>query len=148
MSLSPAVIEILLSSALFLVLWGFLGNYVFKPFFALHALREARTTGDRKKAQELKKESQNILEKIETELYQTRLQGIRSRDQKLAETKSKAQKILDEETEKATEKLELAREEIQTLKIQARKQIEEEAKQLAKVFVNKVMLETPSKMVH
>ncbi len=140
--------QMLCSAVLFIVVWIVLGNYVFKPFFALLEEREERTVGDEKRAVKRREEARQLQERIDTTLFQTRLRAIEQRDVKLATARAEAQKVIDEALERAHRELRAAREEIADLKVRARKQMGGEVKALSDTFVNKLLADGTSKLVH
>lgn len=135
--------QIIVSGCLFLVVWAYLGNYVFKPFFSVLEEREARTSGDEKKAQERVRQSKSLTEKIEEELLAARLEGIRRRDALIEEAKGHANSLLEAGTKESEARIATARAEIESHSVRARSEVTAEAEKLAAVVRQRV-LDVPS----
>jgi F0F1-type ATP synthase membrane subunit b/b' len=109
-------IELISSGLLFIAVWFFVGELVAKPYLENHYAREEKTSGTQLRNQELKKEIEQLRLDIVSELRTARLEGIRRRDEIVADAKRKSQTIIDtgradieKEWEKITSDLETAR---------------------------------------
>ncbi|MCB0358104.1 MAG: ATP synthase F0 subunit B [Bdellovibrionales bacterium] len=140
--------EILSSAALFLVMWAILGNLIFKPYLAMLEEREARTTGDERRADELAKKAQLVRADVEKELRETSLHGIRLRDERVAAAKAQAQKITDAATERAQRTLESARADIATERERALAALAADADSLAETMLSQALGAGQSHSVH
>lgn len=127
----------ILAAALFVVVWVFVGKYLFKPFIAVLEEREQRTVGDAKRAREKKDEVKTLVAKLDEQLVSARLEGIRRRDKKITEAKTEAQDLVDRAAEQARESVESARLEIERIKKQALSDLSSEADQLSEAVVAK-----------
>jgi F0F1-type ATP synthase membrane subunit b/b' len=126
------LLQLFISSIIiFLVLWQILSRYFFKTMFQLLELREARTTGDEKRALLLRKDTQKIMEFIENEVKTAKLLGIKGRNEITAVAKAEAEKIIEAARLEASRELENARKQILILKERARQELLSEAKKLA-----------------
>ena len=79
-------IHMAISAGLFLLLWKFVGQGMAKPFLELLEDREARTLGDEKKARETKALSERIASDIELELHDSRVEGVKHREEPVSYT--------------------------------------------------------------
>ena len=115
----PVPVEVLSSTALFLTLWGLLG-YILKPFIILIIEREFKTEGRTKEAFRHREHAQDRLTQYNEAMYQARLSGFQIRESIIAKARAEADKLIEEASLLASEKLMRAREEINRLKLQAR----------------------------
>lgn len=130
------------------MVWAILGNFVFKPYFALLEQREQRTTGDQKRASHFREETKKVQEKIDGELQAARLQGIQVRDERVAKARAEAQRIIDDAMGKAADELAKRRDGIAKLKAQARLDLSREVEIIAQELMKKVMSSQTKTMVH
>ena len=134
-----SLLEFLTSIACFLIIWLVLGNFVFKPFFALLALREERTTGSEAEAVNKKQESKKLASSIEQDLRQTRLDAYSIREEKIKNAKIQAQSIIDLASAKVKEELGDAEKSIKDLKQKASSDITNESSLISKAIIKKVL---------
>lgn len=140
--------EVGLSALLFVAVWAILSRYLFKPFFAVLAEREARTVGDERATAKSREEAQAVQVKIENELRAARLKGISQRDSKVNLAKAQGQTVIAEAQERAQQQLEKARNEIEALKAKARGEIHVESERLAQTVVERVLASGSGPVVH
>ncbi len=147
-ALNSAIIDVVCSAGLFITLWVILGNNLFKPYLKLLEDREARTSGDEKRALELSDMSEDVRRSIDEELRGTRLQGLAARDAAVSKSKEEARRIVDDATEQARIELESARGQIEKLKSQARVELAAEAEQLSATLLSRLLAERGTQTIH
>lgn len=140
--------EVLFSAGLFILLWVMLGNNLFKPYLRLLEDREARTSGDEKRALELAEMSEDVRRTIDEELRATRLQGLAARDASVTKSKEDARRITDDASERARVELESARAQIEKVKSRARAELASEAEVLSKTLLSRLLEERGSQTIH
>ena len=147
-ALQSTIIDVAGSAGLFIALWVILGNNLFKPYLRLLEDREARTSGDEKRALELNEMSEDVRKSIDDELRGTRLQGLAARDAAVTKAKDEARRITDEASEKARKELDASRAQIEKLKSQARAELASEAQTLATTLRSRLLAERGSQTIH
>lgn len=140
--------QLLASAALFIAIWAFLNNTLFKRLFQILELREARTVGDEHDAVEKRKEARALDAKTEEVLRKSRLDAIVARDAKIQEAKLEAQKLIDRATQTAADEIKKAHDALQTLKSQAANELPHEADKLADAVVQRVLQTHGQPTVH
>lgn len=133
------LVEIQKSGVMFLVVWGIIGNLVFKPYLNLSFDREEKTVGYEVKTANLRREVRSLTERIDSQLEDERLQAIARRDQELSVARQKSQQLIEQELRVAEELRRNAQQEIDQLKQQASEQLALEADQLATEVVVKAI---------
>lgn len=96
-----SVAEFITSAASFLLIWFILGNFVFKPFFALLEEREKKTQGSESVAKETSVATQNILVEIEDRLKEVRAEASLTKEERIQRARKEAQYIIEMATHKA-----------------------------------------------
>lgn len=145
---SAFLINVAGSAGLFILIWAIVGNGVFKPFLALLNEREERTTGDDAKAADIRSQADNLQYKIDLELKEAALQGIRERDAKVATAKQEASVIMEQAANKAQAELEAARSEIETVAAGARAELRAESEVVAGAMLEQVLGSSDGRVVH
>lgn len=145
---SAFYIDVAGSAGLFILIWAIVGNGVFKPFLALLDEREARTTGDDLKAQDIQSQADNLQFKIDLELKDAALVGIQERDAKVAIAKQEASSILEQASNKAQAELGAARLEIEEVSAGARAELRAEAEVVAGAMLEQVLGSSGGRVVH
>ncbi len=143
-----ALIDIQLSGALFLVVWIFLGNLVFKPFIELAEKREASTSGAEQQAAANTKEFKELEERIAQGLQEARIRGVEERDRRIQDAKRRAQQALEQAQQLNGGEVKAAQSEILRLKTKALTEIDQESKKLAGLVIDRTLAETNSKTIH
>lgn len=138
----------IVSAALFILLWVILGKLLFKPYLEVLLEREARTTGAEKRAQERRDERLQLEAQIEQELTKARIEGLTIRDSLIAEARGQAQKILDEAGNKAQAKIDAGRKEISDLRLRAEREIGQEADKLSALVLERIVGREARPVVH
>jgi F-type H+-transporting ATPase subunit b len=143
------LLDIQISGGLFLVLWLFLGNLIFKPFLELIEQREERTLGDEQRAQANLKQKKELESKLASELRNARLKGIEERDQKVLEGKRLAQEIIDEAQRENADQIQYAQQEIRIMREAAFKEVVAEADKLANLVAERALaVSSTSRSIH
>lgn len=142
------LIQIGLSSGLFILLWIVLGNIFFKPFFGLLEEREARTSGAEKKAIELQKQTRETEISVENSLRDSRKAGMDQRDAQVARAKADAQTVVQAAADKTAGKLEAARDQIRQTTAKVERELESEVDGLAGLVFTQVLGEDTKRVVH
>jgi F0F1-type ATP synthase membrane subunit b/b' len=142
------LIQISLSTALFFVLWMFLGKVWFKPYLELLIDREKQTVGATKEAVQKLDENRRILDRIESELRTTRIEGINLREELTQAAKSEAQKILDQAKSKADLAIENARKDIINARQAAIKELAKETEEISAAMIKQVLGESSARLIH
>ena len=142
------VIQIVLSTGIFLIVWFVVGNNLFKPYLALLDEREARTSGAEKEAAGTSEETVRKTAQLEDELRAGRAEGVATRDEYVRQAKKTAQEITDSASEAADLELEKNRHLIEELKANTRGDIPKEADKLAAVLVDRVLKGGSSHLIH
>lgn len=142
------LINILAAACLFLVVWGVLGRFLFKPYLALLNEREARTKGDAMLALRKREQSRERRQIIEERLRQARIEGISVRDSKIDEAKIFAQQIVSEAVEEARIQSENTLREIELLRIEAFEQLSNDSQTLSNLIVEKLTEESSGRVLH
>ena len=132
-------IHMAISAAIFLLLWRFVGQGMAKPFFQLIEDREARTIGDEQKARETKALSERITSDIELELHDSRIEGVKHREEQLSLAKEEAGKVLLKAEKEVEVKLEAGRAEIESLSDKARVELNSQVDDLADILYAQVV---------
>jgi F0F1-type ATP synthase membrane subunit b/b' len=89
--------ELLVSGALFLLVWLVVGELAAKPYLANHMLREEKTKGLKEKSIELKKEIESLKLEVVSELRTARLDGVKKRDEVLSSARKIANQVIEAE---------------------------------------------------
>ena len=126
-----ALYEIRISGVLFLVIWGVLGNFLFKPFLGVILDREEKTEGYERRAAERKRNTKEISEQIEEHIQEARLEAIIKRDKLAEEARKRAREQIEQALKEAERERKAHQLEIQKLKEQASLEAGGQAEQLA-----------------
>ena len=147
MELEPIhFIHMAISAGLFLLLWFVVGKGMVKPFLALLEERESRTIGDEQKARETRALSQRISSDIELELHESRVEGVKLREEQVGLAKKEADRLLEGSEKEAATKLEAGRKEIELLSNKARSDLESQVDELSEMLYARVLgKEAPKK---
>ncbi len=132
-------IHMAVSAGIFLFLWRFVGVGMVKPFLELIEDREARTVGDSQKARETKALSERIASDIELELHDSRIEGVKHREEQLGLAKQEADKMLSKAEVEAEAKLEAGRKEILALSEKARVELSSQVDDLSDILYTQVV---------
>lgn len=134
-----SIVEFATSIISFLLIWFVLGNFVFKPFFALLEDREKRTEGNESRAKETKVATQNILLEIEDRLRDIRVQVSKHRDEKIQSVKKEAQTIIDLANQKAEKEMKSGQLVLSEKRTQAINQLPAEVETVSDLIVKKTL---------
>ena len=145
---SAFIINVGGSAALFIIIWAIVGNGVFKPFLALLEERDERTHGDDQRATDIKGQADNLQYKIDLELKDAALEGISTRDAKVAAAKQEAAGIIEQAMKKTQAELEAARTEIETVSAGARAELRAESEVVAGAMLEQVLGPSGGRVVH
>lgn len=146
--MNPLIVEAVFSATTFLVLWSVLGNVLFKPYIKLLDEREARTSGDEDVAIAKRQEAKSLQAEIEEQLRIARLEGIRTRDERVSAAKREAQVVIDRAAEQAAQELKRAEQSIAELKSKALAELPAEAEKLSKLVVSRALSTNTSNTIH
>jgi len=132
-----AILQVFLSAALFLVLWGFLSPIV-RDFLEVVAARMDKT--DRSESDIFGERIE--LKELERELIEHRQQqtarGVKAREAIIEVAKAKILTATKEARDEATVELSQFRDELAELKSKLEREIESESLELSKVIIEKV----------
>lgn len=142
------IIQIALSSALFIFLWIVFGKGMIAPFVALLDEREARTAGAEDAGHRKREEAAQVVVRVETALREARSRGILRRDDLVNASKGEAQRMLDAALERAQGELESARGQIREEKARAKAELAKEAAELSQLVVQRVMRSGDGMTIH
>lgn len=133
------VVEASVSAGVFVVLWKTLGENYLKPFFDLIEEREARTEGDQGRAREKIQDTRKLEETIESELMESRKEGVRLRETYVAEAKKIAATKISAAKQQSAAEIDSARVEIAELKAKADAELENEVAQLSEELIARIV---------
>ncbi len=146
--MSFSLIEFVTSAASFLLIWFVLGNYVFKPFFALLEERERKTAGSESIAQETKVATQNILLEIEDTLKEVRAEATAHKDIRIEKARKEAQNIVEMAVNKAEKDMKSAQMQLNEKRDLAFSDLPEEVEAMSDLIVNKALSSGSNVTIH
>jgi F0F1-type ATP synthase membrane subunit b/b' len=131
------VFQIAFSAALFLVLWRFLSPII-QQFSAVIDERTERTTICEDEYFEMKSERRELIEELQTKRAEQRARGVKVREEIIEHMKKEAQAAHATATERAEADLAEFRRELEKLRDKLNREIDEEARVLSNVILQKV----------
>lgn len=140
--------EMLFSGFLFLAVWYFVGELVAKPYLNNHIIREDKTVGTQQKSLELKREIEQLKLDIVSELRTARLEGVRRRDDLVAEAKRKAQEIVDAGRVESEREWERVGKDLDRVRSDVFSSLDKEVPELTSAMYQKVVSSQPAKTIH
>ncbi len=141
-------VHIIISGLMFILAWGFLGNYLFQPYLDLFEEREARTEGDKLKAADIRKDGVALRSEIEEALRKVRLEGIKLRDGLVDEAKRSVNDIVTAAQTTSESDFGRAQLKIADLREQALAEVSAESEKLAEQLVQKALASGPNQTIH
>lgn len=143
-----SLVEFVTSAASFLLVWFVLGNYVFKPFFALLEERERKTEGSESVAKETKVATQNILVEIEDSLREVRAGAATHKEARIQKARKEAQSIVDLAANKAEKDIKSAQVMLNEKRDLAFSDLPEEVEAMSDLIVNKALSSGSNITIH
>lgn len=145
--ITPEIIrEVLLSAALFIVVWQVLGRLVYKPFFAVLEEREAKTAGADTAAQEKRGELKQAQKRVEELVMQARLQGIAARDEIVKKAQTEGQELIALATAKAEAEIQQGKDDLAVMRQRLYAEFDRESEKVAELVLNRVV--STSEVLH
>lgn len=132
------IAHLFISAGIFIGLWKIVGENFIQNFLKMHAERLDRTEGDEKKAKELDLLSLELERSIDDELLETRVKGVKHKEEQLQVARDEASKITDAARNESERKLEVGRDEISKLASKARGELDSQVDELAELLVKRV----------
>lgn len=124
----------------FCVFWILMTKWFFEPYIELFEAREKATVGAEADFQAKEEEANRVMEKYEELVLQARTQAMKKKLAILADSKQKAQKIIEEAQGQAQQMLAEARKQISEEKSSLSNVAKQEAETLASAVVSKILV--------
>lgn len=144
---SSHILQIALSSVLFLALWQVLNYILYKPYFKILEEREQRTTGAESDAVVIRNKAKQVIAEYEIEVKSTRKEGASLREELVQRAKSDSEIVMRQIEAEAEAKLTAARSQLVILKSKVSSEADQEAVKIADQIINKILNQSSSKRV-
>lgn len=133
------LIQVALSSGLFLLLWAILSRGVFKHFIEVIEEREARTTGDDSQAKDFERDAASLNKQLDNALLDIKISALRARDAITQQADAQATKIIDQAKDQAQAQIAASRAEIASLRARLEAELTTQTDVLASKLAKKVV---------
>lgn len=125
--------------AIFLVVMVCLNGLVFQPVLRLLRLRKSRTEGDRKRIEELKEKTQDLMKEYAQKIQEAKREAFIMKEALRKEGNEQGQKIIQEAKQAGLTQIEKAKTEIEGLAKTCTEQLETHADVLSRQIAEKVL---------
>ena len=148
MSKSDLFYQVASYTVLFLLVWQIISSLYLKPFFALLAEREERTSGDEKRSQQKREQTRELIRQVEEKRSLARLEGIRLRDEQILQGRHKANAIIKAADDRADNEFQQAKAVIDLAKAKALAEVDSEAARISELIVGKMLTSNTERTLH
>ena len=145
---TAVLIQISASAGVFLAFWKLVGERVFREYFEMLEAREESSIGAVEKAKDLAVQITNINEKVQDNIREARITGVKARDEIVAAAKSARQTEIDRVLSEVTQRIEEEKTKVEIAQREADKDVPKEAEFLASKVVERLFSTESRKVVH